>query len=263
MRMDRGWSDLDRFCVPSPICDGHVCLDRSELEYLDNSAGHGSLSRQLLDDLDEHLPPSVVTHLVFTVNDGFASIDEWISGLIADRQIRFLVGPDISYSACDGWPVVGLVLDRYERLARALSQMPDDNDTDKRIIYIEPEALADDLLVDLRKAIFARRETTFVFASLGGRYWRFATLLAGQTSNVMLDTSKLTARRLRSLMANRYQLGRLLNRYSEKLIFASGNPIARPLTLMAIILPWFSSSRAAEAVMRENALRLYFSESAS
>lgn len=222
----------------SPMCDGCVHVDR--------------LAPEDIGALDEYLLASRVQRLVVVIR---SHTGRTISHMGKGRDLRVLVGADGAEPIGEDWPVVGLAMDRADDLERAMAG------TDRRrfrVVHLGPYALNEAVLGPVRETIGRHGDTTFVLASLGGAYWRFASLLAWELPNVFLDTSAVTARRLRSMFANRYQLAQLLDRLYTKVIFASGFPEAQGPKLLALVQPWLTTDNVRQAVLRDNAIRVYF-----
>ena len=249
------WSDCERH-LPLGMCDAHVCIDEF--------ARLASDDTERLREFDDELPISAVGHTVLVVNnscDSLPMIERWLKTIAASREIRLLISPGVAQRLSKAGPISGLLVENTKELADALHQLADINGSSP-LIYLEESALNPDCLPDLRETILASPLTNFVFSGLGGKYWRFAMLLCAQATNVILDTARLTPRRLRAILPDRYQVARILNQYCHRIIFASGFPVARPLGMLQIMLPWFASRSAMEWVMRENALKLYFGQGA-
>lgn len=245
------WSDCQTH-LPLGMCDAHVCIDEF--------ARLASDDTRILREFDDEIPTSAVGHAVLVVKNSRESlplIERWLKTIAASREIRLLASPGVAQRLSKAGPISGLVVENTKELADALFLLPDINGSNP-VIYLEASALNPDCLHDLRETILANPLTNFVFSGFGGKYWRFAMLLCTQATNVILDTARLTPRRLRAILPDRYQVARILNQYYHRIIFASGFPVARPLAMLQIMLPWFASRSAMEWVMRENALRLYF-----
>jgi len=231
--------DLDQGSSLSGICDGCVHVRPHEADR----------------------PPIApnVTYLVLVVEPDVVPISDRLPTFLAEvsdrRTVRVLVPSALSDAVGDAWPTVGTTIDNRAGLRGTLSTPLDDR---ARVVYISPYALAEELLTPLRRTIERCHQTTFVMAGMAGPFWRFASLAARQFHNVFLDTAALTTRRLRSIFADRYQFAHLLNGLQDKIIFASGYPVTEPQWLLKALTPWFASDRARNAVLRENALRIYF-----
>jgi len=270
MRTVETWGDLQRSTDLTEICDGHVGIDPEDLpwgtdadqreqESLKLPDNNENAVSQWLRDLDEQLPASVASHVVLVAKGETErtvdTLDQLLPRISEPRKVRILARPELAKAAPTNWPIAGLIIDNADTMEKVLEQASANR---SRLIYIDPFLLSEQLLAVIREVVLTHPHTTFVFASLADRFWRFASLLARQADNVMLDTSELSTRRLRALFANRYQFARLINDLHERIIFAAGSPCVRPLNLLQALIPWFTTDQALKSVLRDNALRLYF-----
>jgi hypothetical protein len=122
---------------------------------------------------------------------------------------------------------------------------------------IDLESVSESALEAVRALVVEHRRVPVVFAGLGGRFWRFAALLAWQFEHVYLDTAKLTRRRLRTLFASRYQLARLLRDLQDRILFASGFPILSTASALHTFLPWCRGEGMIRKIVDSNARRVY------
>jgi len=249
---------IDRLFCLTGICDGCVCAPGREPHCQGDVKGD-----DLFDGLEFHqcFTDPTVTHLVMLTGPNVARIAQKITRFLAEmgstHAVRLLVRPEHLDTVPRHWPVVGTAVDDRDTVSRLVGGTWPSRGG---IIYISPYALSEDNLQQLRGMIETRADTTFVLSGMGGTFWRFAMLLACQFENVFLDTAGITSRRFRSMLTSRYQLARILNGLCGKLIFASGYPGAYPQDLLQLFVPWFTTDRACKAVLRGNALRIYFKQ---
>jgi len=233
------------------LIDGHISIGAQDFGLIADSerVDPDTPAERVVELMKEKLPPQTRLRIAAVLHR-----DTWSPML---KNVGRLLGPDNVFLAvpADRWSPGASGL--YVRTPEQRVQCRDRLDG-IRAVMLDLEGLGESVLEDFHNLVADHPAVPFVFASLGGRFWRFAMLLACRFDHVYLDTVHLTRRRLRSMFANRYQLARFLWRLQDRIIFGSGFPVMQSASVLHILLPWCRDAGMVRKIVQTNGERVFF-----